>query len=73
MWSGFVAQALLFGAIANCAPLVERSSPKDSWDLEKFSNLVTFGDSYTDENNLNYFFMHNGTTPPPGTFLPEVC
>lgn len=27
--------------------------------------------SYTDENRLSYFGGHNGSAPPPGTFLPE--
>ncbi|RFU30577.1 hypothetical protein B7463_g5801, partial [Scytalidium lignicola] len=36
-----------------------------------FDNLVTFGDSYTDENRLGYFISHNGQAPPPGLLLPE--
>ncbi|KAH8597112.1 GDSL lipase/esterase [Bisporella sp. PMI_857] len=38
--------------------------------VKKFDNLVAFGDSYTDESRLGYFFQHNGTAPPPGTTLP---
>ncbi|CAE7174737.1 hypothetical protein P3342_007831 [Pyrenophora teres f. teres] len=30
----------------------------------KFKTLVTFGDSYTDENRLSYFGSHNGSAPP---------
>lgn len=37
--------------------------------LRKLSNLVTFGDSYTDEGRLNYIFNHNAL-PPPGQLLP---
>ncbi|KAF8863152.1 hypothetical protein BDZ45DRAFT_615857 [Acephala macrosclerotiorum] len=36
-----------------------------------FDNLVTFGDSYTDESRLGYFINHNGSAPPPGLLLPE--
>lgn len=38
--------------------------------LRKFENLVTFGDSYTDEGRLGYFFGGNGP-PPAGELLPE--
>jgi len=34
-----------------------------------FTNLVVFGDSYSDESRLAYFQTHNGSAPPPG-FLP---
>jgi len=33
-------------------------------------NLVAFGDSYTDENRLNYFATHNGSAPPVGYIPP---
>ncbi|CAI4219794.1 unnamed protein product [Parascedosporium putredinis] len=36
----------------------------------KLQNLVTFGDSITDEGRLNYI-VTNGKLPPPGTLLPE--
>jgi len=39
--------------------------------LNSFTNLVTFGDSYTDENRLNYFQKHNGSAPPAGTLVPQ--
>ncbi|CAK7220223.1 hypothetical protein SBRCBS47491_004115 [Sporothrix bragantina] len=32
-----------------------------------FDNLVTFGDSYSDDGRLNYYIGHNGSAPPPGT------
>lgn len=41
------------------------------WQASNFNSLVTFGDSYTDENRLNYFASHNGSAPPAGTYLPE--
>ncbi|KAG6993878.1 hypothetical protein G7Y79_00050g086150 [Physcia stellaris] len=42
-----------------------------AWSLAQFSSLITFGDSYTDENRFNYFLQTRGAAPPPGTFLPE--
>lgn len=41
------------------------------WNVDNFDSLVTFGDSYTDENRLGYFIVHNGTAPPAGTYFPE--
>ncbi|KAL3421076.1 gdsl lipase acylhydrolase family protein [Phlyctema vagabunda] len=38
--------------------------------VEDFQNLVAFGDSYTDESRLSYFFQNNGSAPPPGLLLP---
>ncbi|GJC77999.1 acetylesterase [Colletotrichum liriopes] len=32
--------------------------------LKKLENLVTFGDSYTDEGRLGYFINNNGSAPP---------
>ncbi|KAL4886474.1 hypothetical protein BJY04DRAFT_213238 [Aspergillus karnatakaensis] len=37
----------------------------------EIKNLVSFGDSYTDESRLDYLFSNNFTPPPPGTILPE--
>jgi len=42
--------------------------PHSCWDGQ-FKTLVTFGDSYTDENRLGYFINHNGSAPPVGTDL----
>ncbi|KAF4921356.1 Acetylesterase [Colletotrichum viniferum] len=39
--------------------------------LKKLENLVTFGDSYTDEMRLSYFARNNGSAPPPGLRLGE--
>ncbi|KAH8817365.1 hypothetical protein F5884DRAFT_874362 [Xylogone sp. PMI_703] len=41
-----------------------------NWKLRKFENLITFGDSYTDEGRLGYFWGHNGNAVPIGTVLP---
>jgi hypothetical protein len=48
-----------------CAVGVE-GRPSSSWKDGKFKTLVTFGDSYTDENRLGYFINHNGSAPPVG-------
>lgn len=56
------------------APLVLAASlprGKQTWSASNFNSLITFGDSYTDENNLNYIGSHNGSYPPTGTLLPE--
>lgn len=37
-----------------------------SWTLKNFSTLVAFGDSYTDDNRLNYFAQNNLQPPPVG-------
>ncbi|KAL5394754.1 hypothetical protein PMIN03_000416 [Paraphaeosphaeria minitans] len=39
------------------------------WQSQDFKTLVTFGDSYTDENRLGYFGSHNGSAPPVGVDL----
>lgn len=56
-------------ALAQSARLPKRT--KSVWNVENFKSFVTFGDSYTDENRLNYFATNNGSAPPPGTLLPE--
>lgn len=43
-----------------------------SWGLKKFTSLVAFGDSYTDDSRLGYFGEHNGTAPPVGWVDPVV-
>lgn len=40
--------------------------PSSSWKDGKFKTIVTFGDSYTDENRLGYFINNNGSAPPVG-------
>ncbi|KAL8408006.1 hypothetical protein RB594_006709 [Gaeumannomyces avenae] len=37
-----------------------------------FENLVTFGDSYTDNGRLSSYFASGGKAPPPGTMHPEA-
>ena len=64
--------ALVFCATTNAAGLHKRANSSSPWYLERFANFIVFGDSYTDENRLNYFASHNGSAPPPGTYLPEV-
>ena len=63
---------LSLSALAHSYGLHKRANASDAWVVERFSSLLTFGDSYTDENRLNYFGGHNGTAPPNGTLLPEV-
>jgi hypothetical protein len=43
------------------------------WRSGQFDTLVTFGDSYTDENRLGYFINHNGSAPPVGWDGGVVC
>ncbi len=33
-----------------------------------FENLVTFGDSYTDDGRLGYYINHHGNAPPAGVY-----
>lgn len=48
------------------------SGQASSLGLSKFTSLVTFGDSYTDDSRLNYFSLHNGDAPPVGWVDPAV-
>lgn len=68
MWS-----VLKFGSLWICsasAISIARGG-QSVWNIKNFNSLLTFGDSYTDENRLNYFGSHNGEAPPAGTILPE--
>jgi hypothetical protein len=49
-----------------------RHAPSE-WQTKNFKTLVTFGDSYTDENRLGYFINHNGSAPPVGWEQGVVC
>ncbi|CAI6337060.1 unnamed protein product [Periconia digitata] len=49
-----------------CSQSGPPSNGSSEWQPGKFKTLVTFGDSYTDENRLGFFASHNGTAPPPG-------
>lgn len=66
--------ALLVGAAsASPTPQDYSSAPSyGSWDLQKFTSLVAFGDSYTDESQLAYFIATGGLAPPLGWIGPEV-
>ncbi|KAH9205281.1 acetyl esterase [Leptodontidium sp. 2 PMI_412] len=64
------ASAALSTAAYNRHRGVGSHSKSWSW-IKYFDNLVTFGDSYTDESRLRYFISHNGTAPPAGLLLPE--
>lgn len=59
-----VASLSVSGAVAH--------RPSKSWKERDFKTLVTFGDSYTDENRLGYFISHNGSAPPVGWDQPLV-
>jgi len=45
----------------------------EDWNLKKFTSLVAFGDSYTDDSRLGYFGSNNGSAPPVGWVNPAVC
>ncbi|EME79691.1 carbohydrate esterase family 16 protein [Pseudocercospora fijiensis CIRAD86] len=51
-------------------PQPGQPSSFNSWDLKKFTTLVTFGDSYTDDSRLGYFSDHDGQAPPVGWVNP---
>ncbi|RDL31766.1 Carbohydrate esterase family 16 protein [Venustampulla echinocandica] len=55
--------------LATATPRGGHHGGNSPW-VPRFKNLVAFGDSYTDESRLGYFFEHNGTAPPPGLLLP---
>ena len=37
-----------------------------AWHIQSFTDLVVFGDSWTDDGRLNYIASHNGSVPPVG-------
>lgn len=43
------------------------AAPTSLWPIQ---NLVSFGDSYTDEARARYFMDHNGQAPPIGQLIP---
>lgn len=55
----------LFAASAATTATTTRSCK-----LHHMENLIAFGDSYTDESRLGYFFANN-KAPPPGEMTPE--
>ncbi|RDI77215.1 hypothetical protein Vi05172_g12771 [Venturia inaequalis] len=56
--------------LAACALPFSPDAPSNVWAGKTFESLVTFGDSYTDEQRLNYFASNNGTAPPVGWIQP---
>ncbi|TKA54230.1 hypothetical protein B0A49_12900 [Cryomyces minteri] len=42
------------------------AAARNAWGLKNLTSLVSFGDSYTDENRLAYFIANNGSAPPVG-------
>ncbi|GKZ35742.1 hypothetical protein AbraIFM66950_006495 [Aspergillus brasiliensis] len=37
-----------------------------AWNIQNFTHLVAFGDSWSDAGRLHYFLSHNGSVPPVG-------
>lgn len=50
----------------------DHGSGSEDWRLKKFTSLVAFGDSYTDDSRLGYFIENNGSAPPVGWVNPAV-
>ncbi|KAL2818159.1 GDSL lipase/esterase [Aspergillus cavernicola] len=46
------------------------ATPSSHWGPRNWRTLVTFGNSYTDENRLDYFEQHDGEAPPVGWVQP---
>ncbi|EHA47261.1 hypothetical protein MCOR27_003426 [Pyricularia oryzae] len=55
---------LCLGAISAASPCQARDKP--------FDNLITFGDSFTDNGRLQYYLLNQANPPPPGVLHPEV-
>ena len=66
-----ISSSFVLAAVLSAATAVSLPRGSSVWQASNFNSLITFGDSYTDENRLNYFGGHEGAAPPPGTFLPE--
>lgn len=63
--------AVVFGRHTSSPPPAA-SWAAGTWNASNFKNLVTFGDSYTDEARGLYYQGHNGQFPPPGWIAPVV-
>jgi hypothetical protein len=59
--------------IAVASSTISRGTPGNGWAGKRFQSLVTFRDSYTDEQRISYFANNNGTAPPVGWIEPVVC
>lgn len=46
-------------------------APTGTYGSGLFENLVTFGDSYTDDGRLAYYIENDGSAPPPGVLPPQ--
>ncbi|KAM3419849.1 hypothetical protein BST61_g3178 [Cercospora zeina] len=69
----FITTALVVGAFIGStltshpgSSWKQEYNDRSTWDLEKFTSLVTFGDSYTDDSRLLYIGQNNGSRPPVG-------
>jgi hypothetical protein len=60
-------------AVAVASSTLPRGTLGNGWAGKEFQSLVTFGDSYTDEQRISYFAVNNGTAPPVGWIEPAVC
>ncbi|RAH76820.1 hypothetical protein BO86DRAFT_451402 [Aspergillus japonicus CBS 114.51] len=49
-----------------------KASASSGWGPRKFTTLVTFGDSYTDDTRFSYFSTHNDSAPPVGWVEPDA-
>jgi len=61
---------MLFSLLLASASLVA-AGPAKRGKSASFTNLVTFGDSYTDNGRLGYYINNAGKAPPPGVLHPE--
>ncbi|KAK4160754.1 GDSL lipase/esterase [Cladorrhinum sp. PSN259] len=63
----FSSLVLAGASLVAASPPTPRGPNKNS----AFTNLVTFGDSYTDNGRLGYYINNAGQAPPPGQLHPE--
>lgn len=62
---------LTFSLVASVLAGVLPRAQDPVWNVANFDSLITFGDSYTDENRLSYIIQNNFTLPAAGTYFPE--
>lgn len=70
----YLTTAILFTSVIQAYPWLQtqaNGTSNSAWNVDQFKNFIVFGDSYSDENRLDYFLDHNYTAPPTGTLLPE--
>ncbi|CAK7197411.1 hypothetical protein SEUCBS139899_000057 [Sporothrix eucalyptigena] len=68
--TAILAAASTVSASASCSSAAAASTASSAPRL--FDNLVTFGDSYSDDGRLNYYGAHNGSAPPAGTLQTQT-